>query len=108
MRTSLVLVLLSLTGCFAEGYSMKDRFLEASQKFNNGVRWAKLEDSIPFLPKDEQHPFVEHMTALEDELEFDGADMVQYDLDKKHDKVTARMSYTWMLKRHGLLEKTVT
>ncbi|MEO6950799.1 MAG: hypothetical protein ABI321_03220 [Polyangia bacterium] len=109
MRTLLALLtLLVLPGCFTEGYSMKDRWMEAQQKYNNGVRWSKLEDAIPYLPKDDQHPFVEHMTALEDELEFDGSELTQYDLDKKHDKVKARMTYTWTLKRHGLLEKTVT
>ena len=48
-----------LGGCFAEGYSMKDRLTEAARKFNEGVRWNKVDQSIEYLPKDEQKRFVE-------------------------------------------------
>jgi hypothetical protein len=97
-----------VAGCFAEGYSMKDRFTEAQKKYNEGVRWNRYEDAIPYLPKDEQHVFVDRMTALEDELEIADSEMVQFDLDKKRDRATARMVYTWTLKRRGLVEKTST
>jgi hypothetical protein len=109
MRTKiLMLVPLLLGGCFTQGYSLKDRFMEAQEKYNNSVHWGQLEAAVPYLPKEEQHAFVERMSALEDELEFSETDLQQYDLDKKHDKVKARMVYTWSLKRHGILEKTVT
>lgn len=87
---------------------MKDRVTEASHKFTEGVRWNRPEDSVKYLPKDEQHPFVDRMAAMEDELEFADAEMTSLDLDKKHDRATARMSYTWMLKRHAIIEKTIT
>lgn len=108
MRLSLLVLPLALTGCFAEGYSMKDRFTEAQRKYNDGVRWNRLEESIPYLPKDEQKIFVERMMSLEDELEIADSEMVQFDLDKKKDRATARMTYTWSLKRRGLVEKTNT
>ena len=95
-------------GCFAEGYSMKDRVTEAARKYNEGVQWSKLDQAVGYLPKDERKPFLERMTALEDEFEFADSEMVGLDVDKKHDRATARMSYSWTMKRHGLVEKTTT
>ncbi len=108
MRNFVCLALVLCAGCFAEGYSMKDRVTEASKKFTSGVRWNRPEDSVQYLPKDEQHAFVDRMSAMEDELEFADAEMTQLDCDKKHDRATARMTYTWMLKRHAIIEKTST
>src|SRR5580693_5343420 len=108
MRRLALLLVLPLAACFTEGYSMKDRVTEAARLYNEGVRWSKLEQAVKYLPKDDARIFVDRMTALEDELEFGDADMVELTLDKKHDKATARMSYIWMLKRRGLLEKTTT
>ena len=87
---------------------MKDRVTEASKKYTDGVRWNRPEDSVSYLPKDEQHAFVDRMSAMEDELEIADAEMMQLTLDKKHDRATARVSYTWMLKRHAIIEKTNT
>src|SRR6185369_13180709 len=110
MRLSVVLFALplSLGGCFAEGYSMKDRVTEAARKYNEGVRWNRLQEAVVYLPKDEQHPFVDRMTELEDELEIADSEMVQLDVDKKRARATARMTYSWSLKRRGLVEKTNT
>ncbi len=105
---ALLAPLTGMTGCFAEGYSMKDRVTEAARLYNEGVRWYKLDQAVPYVPKGQQHAFVERMAALEDELEFADSEMVQLEVDKKHDQATARMTYTWMLKRRGLLEKTST
>lgn len=99
---------LVLPGCFAEGYSMKDRVTEAARRFNDGVRWNKVDQSVDYLPKEERQTFLERMAAFEDELEFADSEMTSLDVDKKHDKATTRMTYTWMLKRHGLMEKTAT
>jgi hypothetical protein len=106
-RIHLVLTL-SLAACFAEGYSMKDRVTEAARRYNEGVQWNKVDQSAGYLPREERKAFVERMAALEDELEISNAEMVQLDVDKKHDKATARMTYEWSLKRHGLVEKTAT
>jgi hypothetical protein len=108
MRNTLVLLALLLAGCFAEGYSMKDRVTEAARRFNDGVRWNKLDQSVTYLPKDDQQIFLERMSALEDELEFAESEMVRLDVDKKRERATTRMSYSWMLKRRGLMEKTST
>jgi hypothetical protein len=108
MRRLALLLVLPFTACFMEGYSMRDKVTEAARLYNEGVRWSKLEQAVKYLPKDDARIFVDRMTALEDELEFGDADMVELTLDKKHDKATARMSYIWMLKRRGLLEKTTT
>jgi hypothetical protein len=108
MRSSPILLVLPLTACFAEGYSMKDRVTEAARRYNEGVQWNKVDQSAGYLPREERKAFVERMAALEDELEISNAEMVQLDVDKKHDKATARMTYEWSLKRHGLVEKTAT
>jgi hypothetical protein len=109
MRPTIYLFLtLPLAACFAEGYSMKDRVTEAARRYNEGVQWNKVDQSAAYLPREERKAFVERMAALEDELEISNAEMVQLDVDKKHDKATARMTYEWSLKRHGLVEKTAT
>jgi hypothetical protein len=108
MRIPLLVAALALAGCFAEGYSMKDRVTEAARRFNEGVRWNKVDQSVTYLPKDAQQAFVERMAALEDELEFADSEMIRLEVDKKRDRATARMTYTWMLKRRGLMEKTST
>jgi hypothetical protein len=114
MRSTLVLCGLVwfsfqlLPGCMTEGYSMKDRVTEAARLYNEGVRWNKIEQAVGYLPKEDQRIFVDRMSALEDELEFGDSDMVELTLDKKHDKATARMTYIWIMKRRGLLEKTTT
>ena len=87
---------------------MRDKVTEAARLYNEGVRWSKLEQAVKYLPKADARIFVDRMTALEDELEFGDCDMVELTLDKKHDKATARMSYIWIMKRRGLLEKTTT
>src|SRR5689334_1228891 len=99
VRPSLLVAALALSGCFAEGYSMKDRVTEAARRFNEGVRWNKVDQSVAYLPKDEQQVFVERMAALEDELEFADSEMVRLEVDKTRDRATTRMTYTWMLKR---------
>jgi hypothetical protein len=108
MRLCSLVVLIPLAGCFAEGYSMKDRVTEAARRYNEGVLWNKVDQAVGYLQKDDQKPFVERMAALEDELELSNAEMVQLTVDKKKDQATARMSYEWSLKRRGLVEKTTT
>jgi len=87
---------------------MKDRVTEAARRYNEGVMWNKVDQSAAYLPKAEQPRFVERMAALEDELEISNAEMVGLEVDKKRERATARMSYEWSLKRHGLVEKTAT
>ena len=64
MRLPSLALVFALPGCFAEGYSMKDRVTEAARLYNDGVRWNKVDQAVPYLPKDQRQPFVERMAAL--------------------------------------------
>ncbi len=107
-----VLAVLFLPGCVAgAGYSTRDRVTNAAREYNDGVRWSKWEQAASHIAKDERTHFLERHQALEDELEIADYEMVAIDIDKsdrKKDKATARIDYTWTLKRQGLVQKTST
>jgi hypothetical protein len=104
--------LLLLSGCIAgAGYSTRDRVTTAAREYNEGVRWAKLDQAAAHIPRDKRDQFLAQHQALEDELEIADMEVVAIDIDKsdkKKDKITARVDYTWTLKRVGLVEKTTT
>jgi hypothetical protein len=111
MRIVLFALLLS-AGCVAgAGYSMRDRVTAAAREYNDGVRWQKWEQAAAHIAKDTRIKFLERHQAYEDELEIADYELVAIDLDKsdkKRDRATARVDYTWTLKRQGLLQKTST
>ena len=108
----LSLVAVLYTGCLpGMGYSTKDKITMAAQEYNDGVLWGKLEQASIHIQKEQRKRFWERHKAVEDDLEIADCEMVGLDIDKsdkKHDRATARMVYTWSLKTVGLLEKTQT
>jgi hypothetical protein len=106
------LFVLVLPGCLmGAGYSTKDRVTTAAREYNDGVRWGKYEQAAIHIAKGKRELFMEKHKNLEDELEIADYEMVALDIDRsdrKHDKITARVEYTWTLKRVGLVEKTTT
>ena len=109
----LSLVALLFSGCMmmGMGYSTKEKVTAAAQEYNDGVIWGKLEQASLHIKKEQRNRFWEKHKALEDDLEFADCEMVGLDIDKsdkKHDRATARMVYTWTLKTVGLLQKTNT
>jgi hypothetical protein len=108
----LSLVALLFSGCMmGMGYSTKDKITAAAQEYNDGVLWGKLEQASLHIKKEQRNRFWEKHKALEDDLELADYEMVGLDIDKsdkKHDRATARMVYTWSLKTEGLLRKTNT
>jgi hypothetical protein len=112
MRFAVWAFALLVPGCIAgAGYSTKDRVTSAAREYNDGVRWGKYEEAAAHIAKDRRDKFIERHKALEDELEIADYELVSIEIDKsdrKHEKVTARVDYTWTLKRVGLVEKTTT
>ena len=111
MRGFLLAGALTLSGCIiGGGYSTRDKVTEAAREYNDGVRWGKYDQAAKHVLRDKRDAFVERHKALEDELEIADYELTQIDIDKskKPTKVTARVDYTWTLKRRGLVEKTTT
>jgi hypothetical protein len=110
--TALSLFAILFSGCMAGmGYSTRDRITEAAREYNEGVRWGRLEQAAAHLQKEQRKKFYERHKSVEDELEIDDCEVVSLDLDKSDKKVNravARLQYSWILKRVGLLEKTAT
>jgi len=107
----IVCLALVLAGCAGSGYSTRDKITQAAREYNDGVRWQKWEQAASHIAKDERTRFLERHQAYEDELEIADYELVAIDIDKsdkKKDKATARIDYTWTLKRQGLLQKTST
>jgi hypothetical protein len=102
----------SLAGCIAGmGYTTRDRVTAAAREYNEGVRWGRLEQAAAHLERARRAGFVDRHKALEDELEIADYELVSLELDKSDKKLpraTARVEYTWSLKRRGLVEKTST
>jgi hypothetical protein len=100
------------TGCIVgAGYSTRDRVTEAAREYNDGVRWGRYEQAAKHVARDRRDAFVERHKALDEELEIADYELVSIDIDKsdrRQYKVTARVDYTWSLKRRGLVEKTTT
>jgi hypothetical protein len=107
-----LVVALLVSGCIAgAGYSTRDRVTLVAREYTDGVRWGKLEQASAHLPADKRHRFFDRLKAVEDELEIADYELISLDVDK-HDKkmnrATARVDYTWALKSRGLIEKTST
>jgi hypothetical protein len=112
MKLLVAVAMLFSAGCIAgAGYSTRDRVTTAAREYNDGVRWGKYEQAALHVPKDKRDNFLERHKNFEDELEIADYELVAINIDKsdrKHEKITARVDYTWSLKRRGLVEKTTT
>lgn len=103
------LVLVAGTGCIAAlGYSSLDQVQTAAREYNEDVRWGRYDKAAKHLPSDVRQRFIDKHTNLEDELEIADFEMSGVEVDKKKKTATARIDYTWSLKREGILEKTTT
>lgn len=100
------------SGCMVGmGYSARDKVTEAAREYNDGVRWGKYDQAAKHVAVDKRKSFLERHKALDEELEIADYEMTAIDVDKsnrKQYKSTARMEYTWTLKREGLIKKTTT
>jgi hypothetical protein len=93
------------------GYSSRDRVTMATQEYNEGVKWGKLDQAGIHVQKDQRKRFFDRHKAVEDDLEIADYELTQLNIDKsdkKHDRATARVEYVWTLKTVGLVEKTAT
>jgi hypothetical protein len=109
---ALAVVAVLSSGCMGiADYSSRDRATMAAREYTDGVRWGKYDQAASHVPRERRDHFIEQHAALEDELEIADYELVQVNVDKidnKHEKVTARVDYTWTLKRVGIVEKTTT
>jgi hypothetical protein len=109
LYTALALAVVLMSGCITGGgYSTRDKLLEATHEYSDGVRWGRLEQASLHVPAGARHGFVEKHQALEDELQIAECELVDLTIDSKNERATARFAYVWTLKRHGLVEKTTT
>jgi hypothetical protein len=100
--------LLVAGGCMSD-YSARDRVTIAAREYNDGVRWFNLEKAAKHLRKEERDRFYERHQLVEDELEIADYEVVSIEVDKsdkKKNRATARVDFTWTLKRVGIVEKT--
>jgi hypothetical protein len=95
-------------GCFAMGYSTVEQVTQATREYNNNVRWWRLDEAAVYVPAKERQRFIARRSELEDELEVADFEVASLQIDKKKETAVARVDYTWMLKREGLLRKTTT
>jgi hypothetical protein len=106
------LPMLLCAGCIAGmGYTTRDRATLAAREYNEGVRWGKLDQAGQYVPKAERERFFDRHKRLEDDLQIVDSEVIQLDVDKsdkKHDRATVRVEYTWTLRSTGLVEKTTT
>jgi len=102
---------MALSGCFIfTNYNAKERLTVAAREFNDDVRWSRFEQAGAKIPPEKRQAFIERHRALEDELEIADYELAGVDVDKSDKKMTratARVEFTWTMKRRGLLEKTV-
>jgi hypothetical protein len=109
LLTALALAAVLMSGCIAgAGYSTRDKLMDATHEYADGVRWGKLEQASLHVPAPQRRSFIERHQALEDELEIADCELVNLVIDPKKDRATARYDYVWTLKRRGLVEKTTT
>jgi hypothetical protein len=108
MRLALAAVTAAfIGGCMmGDGYTMRDRVTVATREYNDGVRWARYDRAVVYVPDVKRAHFLERHKALEDELEFADCEVIDLDLDKKNARAVSHVEYTWTLKREGLLKKT--
>jgi hypothetical protein len=90
------------------GYSLRDRITEAAREYNDGVRWGNLDQAVAHVPRDRRERFVARHGQLEDELQIADCEVVHLEIDREHERGTARVEYVWSLKRRGIVEKTAT
>ncbi len=104
-----VLLLVGLTGCIAAlGYSTLDQVSTAAREYNEDVRWGRFDKAAKHVPTEVRQRFIDKHSNLEDELEIADFEMSGIEVDKKKQTATARIDYTWSLKRRGIVEKTTT
>jgi hypothetical protein len=96
-------------GCITGGgYSTRDKLLEVTREYNQGVRWRRFEQAAEHLPLAERRSFFDRHKALEEELDIADCELTRLDIDSKKEHATARVDYVWTLRRRGLVEKTTT
>jgi hypothetical protein len=109
LLTALALAAVLISGCIAgAGYSTRDKLMEATHEYADGVRWGRLEQASQRVPTERRRGFIERHQALEEELQIAECELVSLVVDPKKDRATARFDYVWTLKRRGLVEKTTT
>ena len=94
-------------GCMMS-YSLTERVTNAAREYNDDVRWARFEQAISHVPKDARDRFLERRTALSEELEIADAEVIGIDVDRKNDRASVRVQYSWTLRSRQLVERTVT
>ena len=103
------LVLVALTGCIgAMEYSSLDQVTIAAREYNQDVRWGRFDKAAKHVPTDVRQRFIDKHSNLEEELEIADFEMSGIEVDKTKKTATARIEYTWSLKRRGIVEKTTT
>lgn len=108
---ALALCAVASAGCMFDGYSTRDRVTFAARQYNEDVRWGRFLQAAAHVPKDRKDRFLEQHKNLDDDLEIADYDMTGIEIDKsdkKHEKITAHVDYTWTLKSTGLVRKTST
>jgi hypothetical protein len=100
------------TGCImGAGYSTRDRITMAARDYNDAVRWGRHDLAAQHVPAEHQASFVARHKALEDDLEIADYEIAGIEIDKsdrKRDRATAHVEYTWSLKTQGLVHSTST
>ena len=80
----------------------------AAREYNQDVRWGRFDKAAKHVPTDVRQRFIDKHANLEDDLEIADFEMSGIEVDKNKKTATARIDYTWSLKRRGIVEKTTT
>jgi hypothetical protein len=99
--------LAALAAC-ASQQKKTESLKESSWHYQEGLRWARFEESAALVPAKDREAFLDEHDKLGDDLRIDDYDVVRIIYKSGSDEAQVQVKYKWHLDGVGLVKETVT
>jgi hypothetical protein len=102
---------LAVGGCTVLEQQRRESLLNAVRDYNDGLRWARIDQSARNLPLAQRKPWADKAgtqgVTLGDDLEVVDYEVQRMEFHPDNKVADVQVDLTWSLKQRGLVEKTV-
>jgi hypothetical protein len=108
MRILVALAAVASLGACATQQKKSESLKESSWHYQEGLRWARFEESAALVPPREREAFLDEHDKLADDLRIDDYDVVRIVYKSGSDEAQVQVKYKWHRDGEGLVKETVT
>ena len=108
MRILVALAAVAALAACAGQQKKTENLKESSWHYQEGLRWARFEESAALVPPKEREAFLDEHDKLADDLRIDDYDVVRIVYKSGEDEAQVQVKYKWHRDREGLVKETVT